>query len=127
MTIYLVGNAAVEDDSSPLRLKSHIIKSFPGTTVIECDPAESFVPADGSIIIDTVKGLKKPRIFDSLADFESESHVSVHDYGLLLNLKLLLKLGKIRNVSILGLPQNFNPEKDINRILKLIPDIASGR
>jgi hypothetical protein len=127
MTIYLVGNSAVKSDSSPLKLKSHIIKAFPKISVIECDPAESFIPEEGSIIIDTVKGLPKPRIFDNLAEFESDCQVSVHDYGLFFHLKLLMKLGKTRNVTILGLPQNSKPEKSIGRILKLIPEIASRR
>lgn len=124
MTIYMVGNSAVKGDSSPLWLKSHIIKAFPDAIVIECDPAESFIPEEGSIIIDTVKGIRKPRIFKNLSDFTSDKSISGHDYGLYLNLKLLIKLGKIGRPTILGVPLISEPEKYLKQIMKLVSDSA---
>lgn len=70
----------------------------------EKDPTEPFEPEPGSVIIDTVAGLDRPRLFTSLDDFMQSARVSVHDYDLYLHLSLLQKIGKLSDIRIIGVP-----------------------
>lgn len=104
MKVYVIGNPLVKDDSLPFKFLPKLKKTFPKLDFIEADPNENFVPEDGSIIIDTVQGIDDVRWFDSLDEFAMTRSVSPHDYDLGFHLRMLLKLKKIKNVKIIGLP-----------------------
>jgi len=106
MKIYVVGNSLVLEDSIPLQLLIKLKKKFPHVQIEEVDPNENFIPEHGSIIIDTVKGIDRTTVYDSLEVFEATHSVSPHDYDLGFHLKLLQKLHKILSVRIIGIPQN---------------------
>ncbi len=104
MKVYLIGNPLVPEDSLPLLLKTDLEKIFSQHEFIEADPNENFVPERNSLIIDTIIGLDEVRLFDSLDDFADHKLTSPHDYDLLFHLKLLIKLGKVKDIILLGLP-----------------------
>jgi hypothetical protein len=120
MKIYLVGNRSVDSDSTPVKLKRDLIRFFPGVEFVETDPAENFIPAEDSVIIDTVAGLDEVKLFDNLSDFVSGHDVSVHDYDLYLHLRLLIKLGKLVNLRIIGLPQKLKVKDILQPVSRLI-------
>lgn len=105
--IYIFGNPLIKEDNLPLKLIDKLKKKFPKIDFITTDPNENFPPKGEKnlIILDTVKGIKKPMILD-LDDFENKKKtpVSTHDYDLLLHLLLLKKMKKINKVRIIGLP-----------------------
>ncbi len=111
MKVYLVGNMLVKEDSLPIRLLPKLRMAFPHIVFEEVDPNENFIPEEGSVIMDTVYGITKPRWFTSIDDFEQTKSVSPHDYDLAFHLKLLVKLKKISHVRILGIPMGM-PEDD---------------
>jgi Ni,Fe-hydrogenase maturation factor len=104
MKAYIVGNPLVKEDSLPIVLLPKLRKALPDIAFEEADPNENFVPEEGSIIIDTVQGIKEVTLFETLDVFEQTTSVSPHDYDLLLHLQLLKKLHKITSVHILGVP-----------------------
>jgi hypothetical protein len=107
MKIYLVGNLLLKEDSLPLQLKDYLIDKFPQFEFIEADPNENFIPEDDALIIDTVVGVDKIKLFDSLDEFTSHRLISPHDYDLGFHLQLLFKLKKIKHVKILGIPSGY--------------------
>lgn len=120
MTVYLIGNTLVDEDSLPLKLRPYLKEKFPLIHFQEVDPTENFVPAENSIIIDTVVGLKEVTLFNHLEDFVDSPRISPHDYDLLFHLKLLKKLGKIENIKIIGVPQDLKHEEAVLRIEKIL-------
>jgi hypothetical protein len=118
--IYVLGNSLVKEDSLPLKLLPKFRREFPGVTFEEADPNENFVPEEGSIIIDTVQGIKEVRWFDSLDDFAGTKSVSPHDYDLGFHLNFLNKLSKIRNIQILGVPDSGNKKVISRQLIKYL-------
>jgi hypothetical protein len=110
MKIYVIGNPMMPEDSIPLQLLPILRKTFPHIQFEEADPNENFIPEEGSYIFDTVSGIDRVTMFDSLDAFEATVSVSPHDYDLGLHLRLLQKLHKIRSVRIIGVPQKGNIE-----------------
>lgn len=107
MKIYVFGNSLVKEDSLPIKLIPQMQKKFPKIHFIIADPNENFPPSGEKdlIILDTVMGLKKPKIF-TLADLETiaKSPVSPHDYDLGMHFLLLKKIKRINTVKIIGVP-----------------------
>jgi len=109
MRIYVLGNPLVHEDSIPLRILPKLKKRFPKIEFVVTDPNENFPPKEETnlVILDTVKGIKKPRLFN-LDRFviNKKTPISPHDYDLLLHLLLLKKIKKIESVTIIGIPSS---------------------
>jgi Ni,Fe-hydrogenase maturation factor len=116
MNIYIIGNPLVHSDCLPLRILPMLKKIYPRIQFKEADPNENFIPEEGSIIIDTVKGIDTVTQFDSLDAFETTQSISPHDYDLGLHLRLLQKLHKIQSVRIIGVPQKGIIDKIIEDV-----------
>ena len=55
-------------------------------------------------IIDVVKNIKYPVLIKDISRLRSRKITSLHDFDLGFQLKYLKKLGKLGNVTIIGLP-----------------------
>lgn len=119
MHVYVVGNSLVSADNLPIKLLPKLKKAFPRATFNDVDPNENFVPEEGSVIIDTVEGMSNVQLFTDLHDFVVTKSVSPHDYDLGFHLLLLFKLGKLKDISIIGIPSEAQT-KDILRIVKRV-------
>ncbi len=107
MKIYVFGNPLVKEDSVPLVLLPKLKEKFPEAKFIVTDPNENFPPAGETnlVILDTVKGIKKPTLLDlNRCMTNKKTPISPHDYDLLLHLLLLKKMKKIESVKIIGIP-----------------------
>lgn len=120
MKIYVVGNLLVNQDNIPLKILPRLKHAFPKITFMEIDPTEEFIPEKGSIIFDTVVGINKVTVFDNIDDFEKSPLISPHDYDLRMHIKLLMKLGKISNVVIIGVPQNLEMKQITNQLIIIL-------
>lgn len=118
--IFIFGNIDLPNDSLPLRILPELEEKFPDILFYIKDPNEEWQDADDIVIIDTVVGIKGITIFDSLEKFSSAPRVSVHDFDALTNLRLLQKLGKIKTVKIIGLPEDMDEANAIEQIEKLL-------
>ncbi len=121
--IYLVGNLLVEEDSLPIKLKPKLEAKFPDIEFREYDPMED-LPQDTEdlVIVDTVEGLKEPRVFDNIDAFASQTAYSMHDFDLGWSLKLYKKLRMFKTIQILGIPSNFTL-KDSATVFKALASI----
>ena len=109
LKIFVFGNVFIREDSLPIKLLPDLQKAFPKIEFIVTDPNDNFPPPGEKdlIILDTVKGIKKPMVLD-LKDFEEtgKTPISPHDYDLLFHLLLLRKLKRLNSVRIIGIPPN---------------------
>lgn len=118
MKIFIVGNALVDVDSMPLRIKPLLQKEFPNIEFVEFDPTENFPEnVHEFCMVDTVKGLAEPRIFTDIDQFLNKKGVSMHDFDLAWEMKLMKKTGKLKKITIIGVPVKGN-ENDIFPVIK---------
>ena len=120
MRIYVFGNPLVKEDSLPLKILPKLKKLSPKIIFEIADPNENFPPngEKNIIILDTVKGIKKPSLLD-LNHLEriSKTPNSPHDYDLMFHLQLLKKLKKIEGVKIIGIPSWVDRPKMVNKLI----------
>ncbi|OGK11292.1 hypothetical protein A2954_01895 [Candidatus Roizmanbacteria bacterium RIFCSPLOWO2_01_FULL_37_12] len=121
INIYVFGNPYLKEDSAPIKILQDLRRALPDVKFIITDPNENFPPegVKDLIILDTVKGIKMPKIL-GLNDLQEiqKSPNSPHDYDLGLHLLLLKKLKKIETVRIFGIPTKIRE----NRVIKWIKE-----
>lgn len=122
--IYLVGNELVEEDSLPVKMKDDLESYFSNIVFEEFDPTEN-LPEDSKhlILIDTVMGLDKSKIFNDVDDFSSQKAYSMHDFDLGWQLKLYKKLKMINKISIIGIPMGAKKETALKDVEPLIESL----
>lgn len=111
--VYVLGNPIEPADRTAVNLIPRFKKSFPHINFVHFDPTEE-LPENISAeltLIDTVIGIDKVTKFDNLDQWKLSPRVTVHDYDLPLMLGILKKLGKIRKITIIGIPEKGNLRK----------------
>jgi len=109
--ILVFGNRSHEKDSAALDAVPLLSERFPDIEFREVDAVEELEDfGEDLVILDTVLGIDSPRIFEGLDVFSLSPTYSVHDFDLPIYLKLLKKLGRLKNVTIIGVPANRKPE-----------------
>lgn len=123
--IHVFGNRELGFDSLPLRLLPALRERFPDIQFIELDPNEEWEIRDPFLIIDTVRGLRDIHVFRGLDDFDAAPTVSVHDFDALFNLRYLKKLGKLKNVVIVGVPSEMDDNTALAKTSAALKDILA--
>jgi Ni,Fe-hydrogenase maturation factor len=123
-TIFIFGNPELEMDSLPLRILSELQKAFPSIDFEIKDPNEEWVVPEKLTIIDTAVGLKKVTVFDDLESFDTSPHLSMHDFDALANLRYLKKLGKLKKVTIIGVPPTLDESEAIKSVSKILKGLV---
>ena len=121
MIILCLGNEADNNDSLPVRIMPLLKTKLPRFNFVKYDPTEELISGkDGLIFIDTIVGIKKITVFNSLSAFTASPSISVHDYDLYLELSLRKKLKKLKDFFIIGLPGHLTPEKAAIEVCKIL-------
>lgn len=120
--IFILGNPFLNLDSLPVKLAKKLKQLFPNFEFIHLDPTEGFPNLEDAspIFIDTVQGIEKVTIFTDLSCFSSSPRNTVHDYDLFVNLSILNKLGKLSQITIIGVPHKGNLKKIEKEVCKII-------
>jgi Ni,Fe-hydrogenase maturation factor len=118
--IYVLGNSLVKEDSLPVRLLPLLKKEFPNIEFIEFEPTEDFPKEKKLVILDTVINAKEVCLISDIDKIISERVVSLHDFDLGYNLKLMKKFSMIDTIKIIGLPPNIKEKEAIEGIRKII-------
>lgn len=119
MKVFVFGNPDVPCDALPLRVIPELCKTFPDIEFVAKDPNEEWEIDNGVqikpsiFIIDTVVGIKEIKVFLNLDKFTSAPKVSMHDFDALTNLRFLQKLGKVGEVTVIGVPAEFDDERKV--------------
>lgn len=120
MNIYIFGNTIVPEDAGAVKMLPKLQKQFPDISFIHSDPTGNWWKGDTALtIIDTVQGIHKVTVFTSLELIEETQSLTVHDYDLYMDLKLMMKLGKIKSFQIIGVPTNVI-STNLTQIIKSI-------
>lgn len=126
MDVWIFGNLDLQEDSLPLRILPQLQRQRPDLTFRTRDPLEEWdeVP-DPFIIVDTVKGLERVQVFTDLAAFANAPRVSMHDLDLLAQLQLLQKLGKLKHLTLVGVPPTLSPDEAVTQIAASLPPASA--
>ena len=103
-------------DSLPIRILPELQKQFPSVSFEVMDPNEEWDIPKRVFVIDTVVGIKDVMVFYDLAQFSCAARVSVHDFDAYANLQLLRKLGRLEEITIIGVPSEFEEQKALSMI-----------
>lgn len=123
-TAYVYGNADLEVDSLPIRILPQLSRTRPDWEFVFRDPLDEWddVP-NPLVIIDTVRGLQAVQVFTDLTPFADAPRVSLHDLDLLAHLQLLQKLGKLKTLTLIGVPPSLMPDQAVTQISAALPAI----
>lgn len=125
-TIYYLGNPLVRIDRKPIEIIPSIIKRIKDTRFIYSDPTESLDLVNRTLVVlDTVVGIHKVTLFKDLNSFIRSPRFSVHDYDLLSDASILLKLGKIKRIAVIGIPPAGTMTVLIEDIFNIINSLES--
>jgi hypothetical protein len=116
MTIYVVGNPDLPEDSLPLHILPQLQAAFPKITFETKDPNEEWDVSDELFMIDTIQGIKAVTVFHDLDQFERAPRVSMHDFDALAQLALLKKLGKLPPLTIIGVPAMLSVDQAVSQV-----------
>jgi len=109
MKVSVFGNKNLKEDRVAVELIPWLKKKYPEVEVVWEDPVEGLKPPkDGNwVVVDACQGIDKITEFSSLEKFEVKRRVSVHDYEVAMELKLLMKLGRIKKLKVIGVPMRI--------------------
>jgi hypothetical protein len=128
MKIYVLGNEDVETDNQAIAAAEKL-KNFGGVEWMFIKPNEDLPPEKFLILMDTVVGLEEVTLLTEkdLEKLEFLKRATVHDYDLGFQLRYLVKLGKIKKVTIIGLPMGeVNYERVRSILRKLVAQDIQG-
>ena len=121
--ILVFGNPRVKSDSVPLKIIKTLKKEFPEIKFEAMDPTEIINQNEKELwILDTVQGVDNVTIVDDSSMFTNQANLSVHDYDLALDLKLLLKLGKVQKIRVIAIPQDISKEKALEKVSRILSE-----
>jgi len=125
ISIFVLGNPIEKLDSPAVKLIPLLKKKFPAIDFVRFDPTEELplTQLKNLILIDTVLGLKRVTKFDDLNQWKLSSRVTVHDFDLPLHLGILKKLGKIKKMTIIGIPENGERKSMLDMIRKILQSL----
>lgn len=118
--VWLFGNPDFDMDSLPLKLAADLGERLAGFDFVIKDPNEEWDMPDKLVIVDTVQGIEKVRVFTSLDDFAESPRVTMHDFDLITNLKWLDKLKKLPPFLIIGVPSGMKEELATKKIVDIL-------
>lgn len=127
MIIYVFGNPDLVVDSLPLRILPALRQRFPTLTFSVIDPNEEWEIPEELIILDTVLGIKAVQVFTDLKNFSPAPQVSLHDFDAYANLRYLQKLGKLKQVSIIGVPPGLLEGRAADDVTAVLHKLFSRR
>lgn len=122
--VYVLGNPLVKKDHLPPKLIFQLEKLFPKLKFMLFDPTEDFdLKEKNIIIIDTILSLKKVTQFNDLNLWTISPRISLHDFDLPVYLGLLQKLGKVKKITIIGVPEKGNRKNILSDVTTILKDI----
>ena len=122
-SVFIFGNADIAMDALPLRILPDLQKQFPEVNFTVLDPNEEWAIPDPFMVIDTVVGLTDIHVFHSLDEFGASPTVSLHDFDALFNLRYLAKLGKLKDVLVVGIPPEISEAQALTGVARAIGEL----
>jgi Ni,Fe-hydrogenase maturation factor len=109
MNVYVFGNEYVAEDKKAIVVAGELQNTLEGVSFIFVGPNEDVPFADEPrvFILDTVQGIEDVALVegDEIDTLVLSPRGSVHDFDLNFQLRYLKKLGKLGEVTVIGIPQ----------------------
>jgi len=109
MEIYVFGNEQVAEDKRAIEVARDLEGAIEDISFVFVAPNEDvpFVDEPHVVILDTVQGIEDVALIegDRIGELILSPRGSVHDFDLAFQLRYLKKLGKLGEVTIVGIPQ----------------------
>ncbi len=118
----IFGNELVKGDDVAVKMIDGLREKFPQHEFIHASVEE--LPLQNKVlnIIDAVKGINKVEVFTEkdLHALKDAPNISMHDFDLALNLKIMINAGIIERVRIIGVPFNRSAQECIDDVCRII-------
>jgi Ni,Fe-hydrogenase maturation factor len=109
MKVYVFGNEYVAEDRRAIEVARGLEGTIDGISFVYVDPNEDvpFVDEQHVVILDTVQGTREVTLIEGgrIDGLDSSPRGSVHDFDLAFQLRYLKRLGRLGEVTIVGIPQ----------------------
>ncbi len=127
--IFILGNPLEPQDRGAVNLFVYLQSAFPDISFVHYDPTEELPDKsyDHLILIDVILGITDVTVYTSLSDFALSPRVSVHDYDLTMHLSILQKLGRVKKLTIIGVPEDTDNDVVKEKIAAIIRQIVSEK
>jgi Ni,Fe-hydrogenase maturation factor len=127
MKVYVFGNEYVAEDKRAIEVARELEDSVGGISFVFVSPNEDvpFINERHVVILDTVEGIQDVVLVegDRIDRLNLSPRGSVHDFDLAFQLRYLKKLGKLGEVTIIGIPQEG--EVDYLRIQSILRKLVA--
>lgn len=120
MVVFVFGNPDVSEDALPLKILPRLRERFSDIQFRTVDPNEEWDMPEDVVVIDTVMGIEKVMVFNELEKFIPAPRVTMHDFDALAQLRYLQKLGKIKKVTVIGVPSALSENEAFNGISAIL-------
>ena len=127
MKFLVFGNSLVKKDNLALKLLPKLKKEFPKIEFKELDPTENLeeeIENKKLFILDVAEGIDEVKLIKDIEKLELIKSCSMHDFDLAYNLKLLKKIGKLKEVEIIGVPMEAREEEALREVKEVLWKIA---
>jgi len=123
MKIYCFGNEFLKEDSLAKEFADEL--DVEGVEFVKCSsPEEVFEEnSDKIVILDVVEGVNEVILIDNLSQLQTGNMVSLHDFDLAYFLKLMRRMGSLKEIRIIGIPMKGDKEKIKNGVEDIIKKI----
>jgi Ni,Fe-hydrogenase maturation factor len=109
MKIYVFGNEHLAEDRKAIEVATELEGTLDGISFVFVDPNTDvpFVDEQRVVILDTVQGTPDVALVEGggIDELILSPRGSVHDFDLAFQLRYLKRLGKLGEVTIIGIPQ----------------------
>jgi hypothetical protein len=119
-SVFVFGNPDLPFDSLPLRLLPALREALPDVSFEVLDPNEEWDVPPHMLVVDTVVNLTEPQAIRGLDAFMSAPRMTCHDFDAYANLMFMKKLGKVHDVTVLGLPPRYDEKACISWLTEQI-------
>jgi Ni,Fe-hydrogenase maturation factor len=109
MNVYVFGNEHVAEDIRAIEVAQELQNTVEDVSFVFVNPNEDvpFANEPRIVILDTIQGLQDVALVegDAIDRLTLSPRGSVHDFDLAFQLRYLKKLGKLEEVTLIGIPQ----------------------
>ena len=126
MNVYVFGNKYVEEDKRAIEVASELEDTVEDISFVLVKPNEDvpFVDEPQVVILDTVLGIQEVVVEgEGIEALLLSPRGSVHDFDLAFQLRYLRELGKLGEVTVIGIPQER--EVDYLRIKSILRKLVA--
>lgn len=124
-TVLCFGSEGMEGDDLAFAVCQELVGYSDDIQFVKCDtPMDILGYAGGKdlYILDSIKGIDKVSLFESVDKFRRTKSVTVHDNDLGLMLKVLIEMKMLPDVRIIGIPIGSNAESVVGEVRRILSD-----